>query len=176
VVGVAGGARKCEWLVRTLGLDAAVDYKAASFAADLKQQVGGGGADVVFDNVGGVVLDATLKHLARHARVVLCGAVSAMNEGPQPLHNLMGLIVKSASMRGFTLFDFQDQYEEAFDALAKHLLEGRLVYAEDVEAGLERAPRALLKLFGAEGGNFGKLLVDLHPSASPAMSSPSAKI
>ena len=32
-----------------------------------------------FDNVGGEILDAALAHLARHARVVICGAISQYN-------------------------------------------------------------------------------------------------
>src|SRR5207237_7918432 len=32
-VGIAGGAEKCDWLVRGLGFDAAIDYKAGEMAA-----------------------------------------------------------------------------------------------------------------------------------------------
>ena len=166
VVGIAGGKRKCEWLKDTLGIDETVDYKSPSFATDLKRAVGPKGADVVFDNVGGQILDTMLRHLAKGARVVLCGAVSSMNDGPKPIANVMSLIVKSASMSGFTLFDFADRYDEAFDNLATYINQGKMVYTEDVVVGLENAPRAFLKLFGAEGGNFGKLLVDLHPQSS----------
>ena len=169
VIGIAGGARKCEWLKSTLGIDEGVDYKSNTFAQDLKRAVGskgGGGANIVFDNVGGDILDSMLKHLAKGARVVLCGAVSSMNDGPKPIANIMSLIVKSASMAGFTLFDYAARYDEAYDAISKYLKEGKLKYAEDVVVGVENAPQALLKLFGVSGGNFGKLVVDLHPSSS----------
>ena len=150
----------------TLGVDSTVDYRAPTFASDLRNAIGPRGADVVFDNVGGVVLDALLRHLSKGARVVLCGAVSTMNEGPKPISNIMSLIVKSASMMGFTLFDYADRYEAAFEDLSKYLIEGKLKYTEDIILGLENAPRGMLKLFGADGGNFGKLLVDLHPSSA----------
>ena len=37
VVGIAGGAQKCAWLVDELGFDAAVDYKAVNFRQALRQ-------------------------------------------------------------------------------------------------------------------------------------------
>lgn len=170
VVGIAGGPKKCSWLKDQLKIDAAVDYQSSTFATDLKQAIGPRGADVVFDNVGGVILDSMLRHLAFKARVVLCGAVSAMNDGPTPIQNIMSLIVKSASMTGFTLFNYADRYQEAYDALAQFVLEGKVKYHEDVVMGLENAPRAMLKLFGKDGGNFGKLVVDLHTASPPPAS------
>ena len=164
VIGIAGGDRKCEWLKTVLKVDEAVDYQSPEFASKLKASIGPGGANVVFDNVGGKVLDSMLKHLAKNARVVLCGAVSAMNEGgPIPIQNIMTLIVKSASMTGFTLFDYSDRYEEAYKNVTQYICEGKVTFHEDIVYGLENAPKAFLKLFGADGGNFGKLVVVLHP-------------
>ena len=37
VVGIAGGQPKCEWLVRELGFDACIDYKAGAVKDGLKQ-------------------------------------------------------------------------------------------------------------------------------------------
>jgi NADPH-dependent curcumin reductase CurA len=162
VVGIAGGRDKCQWLVDTLGLDAAVDYKSATFEQDLRRSAGK--VDVFFDNVGGAVLDAVLKRLNENARVVLCGQVSGMVRKAAPIENL---IVKSARMEGFVLMKFKDRYEEAFDRIADMLLRGDLMYNEDVVEGLENAPQAFLKLFGEHGGNRGKLVVDLHVQAPP---------
>jgi NADPH-dependent curcumin reductase CurA len=54
-VGIAGGADKCNYVVRELGFDACVDYKqldgAAAIAASLKQQCPNG-IDGYFENVG----------------------------------------------------------------------------------------------------------------------------
>ena len=44
--------------------------------------------------------------------------------------------------------------------MAGWIAEGRIRYREDVEVGIENAPRALLKLFRSE--NFGKQLVRLR--------------
>ena len=78
VVGIAGGAEKRRYLVAELGFDAAVDYKAQDVRKALREHCPNG-IDVFFDNVGGDILDAALANLARHARIVLCGAVSQYN-------------------------------------------------------------------------------------------------
>ena len=166
MVAIAGGEEKCKWLRDTLHVDEAVDYKSKTFHSEVKKAIGVNGANVVFDNVGGEMLDLLLRHLAKGARVVLCGAVSSLNDGPKPITNIMSLIVKSASMTGFTLFDYANRYTEAYDNISNYLLKGQMIYAEEIVNGLERAPRAFLKLFGEDGGHFGKLLVDLHPASS----------
>src|SRR5690606_12621437 len=54
VIGIAGGARKCDWLTQELGLDAAIDYKQGDVEARLREHCPGG-VNVFFDNVGGHV-------------------------------------------------------------------------------------------------------------------------
>ena len=73
VVGIAGGLAKCEHLLEDLGFDATIDYKAEDVDAALSEHCPNG-IDIYFDNVGGEILDAALAHLARRARVVICGA------------------------------------------------------------------------------------------------------
>ena len=64
-VGIAGGRDKCDYL-RSIGFDAAIDYKHEDVKAALKEHCPKG-VDVYFDNVGGDILDAVLTRLA-HAR------------------------------------------------------------------------------------------------------------
>src|SRR4029077_14322807 len=75
VVGIAGGAAKCDWLVSELGFDAAVDYKAGSVHSALPAAAPNG-IDVYFDNVGGEILEACLPRMNKGGRIVCCGAVS----------------------------------------------------------------------------------------------------
>jgi NADPH-dependent curcumin reductase CurA len=75
VIGIAGGAAKCEFLTRELGFDAAVDYKAPEFSKAMRAAVPKG-IDVYFDNVGGNILEACLFNMNNHGRVSCCGAVS----------------------------------------------------------------------------------------------------
>ena len=159
-VGIAGGAEKCAWLVDELGFDAAVDYKADDFRNALREAAPK--VDVFFDNVGGEVLDAVLTRLNRHARVVICGAISQYNatdrvSGPA---NYMQLLVTRSRMEGFVVFDFADRYAEAARELAQWMAEGRLVAREEiVTGGVQAFPQALGKLFAGE--NTGKLVLSV---------------
>jgi NADPH-dependent curcumin reductase CurA len=178
VIGIAGGPMKCDFLKSRGLVDEACDYKSVHFSVDLKNKIGKSGINVMFDSVGGRILDICLKFLAFHARVILCGAMSQMggnnnnNETTttittttvEPLTNAMNLIVKSAKMEGFILLNYSKQeFENAFDDISEWIRQGKIMYVEDVIYGLENAPRGLLKLFGVDGGNFGKLVVVLHP-------------
>src|SRR5207253_5409913 len=62
VIGIAGGGEKCDWLVKHLGFDVAVDYKAGSVFKTLKTAAPQG-IDVYFDNVGGEIFEACLAQM-----------------------------------------------------------------------------------------------------------------
>ena len=158
VIGIAGGPEKCAWLTDDLGFDAAIDYKAEELGPALKTHCPKG-VDVYFDNVGGHVLEAVLARLARHARIVICGAISQYNnDGPMKgPANYMSLLVNRARMEGFVVFDYADRYAEAAMEMAGWMAEGRLKAREDIVEGLESFPDALTKLF--EGANIGKLVL-----------------
>ena len=170
VVGIAGGAAKCDWVVRELGFDACIDYKAAAPAGATRwDPVREGlkahcpnGVDVYFDNVGGEILDTVLGRLNRKARVVICGAISQYNAtagvaGPK---NYLSLLVNRARMEGFVVFDYAAQYPQAIAELSGLLKDGRIKSREDVvRGGVQAFPDALLRLFSGE--NFGKLVLRL---------------
>ena len=160
VVGIAGGPEKCRHLVEDLGFDAAIDYKAQDVTAALGEQCPKG-IDIYFDNVGGDILDAALVHLARHARVVICGAISQYNNtsGLHGPSNYLSLLVNHASMTGFTMGDYLPRYGEAVQEMAGWLASGKLVSREEIAAGLENFPQVLLRLF--HGENTGKLVLEV---------------
>jgi len=161
VVGIAGGAAKCDWVVRELGFDACIDYKSGAVKDGLKEHCPKG-VDVYFDNVGGDILDAVLARLARGARIVICGAISQYNntgamQGPK---NYMSLLVNRARMQGMVVFDYADRYPQAIAELAGYLNDGRMKSREDVvEGGVTAFPEALNMLFA--GKNFGKLVLQV---------------
>ena len=160
VVGIAGGPEKCRYLVAELGFDAAIDYKTEDVRKALRQHCPKG-IDVYFDNVGGDILDAALANLARHARIVICGAISQYNnttpvKGPS---NYLSLLVNRASMTGMVVFDYADRYHEATSAIAGLLAARKLKSREDIVAGFATFPETLLKLFAGE--NFGKLVLQV---------------
>jgi hypothetical protein len=160
VVGIAGGPEKCRHLVEDLGFDAAIDYKAQDVTAALGEQCPQG-INIYFDNVGGEILDAALAHLARNARVVICGAISQYNNttalrGPA---NYLSLLVNHASMTGFVMSDYLDRYGEAVQEMAGWLASGKLVSREEIATELENFPQVLLRLF--HGENTGKLVLEV---------------
>ena len=148
-------------LTGELGFDAAIDYRSEDVTRALRGHCPDG-IDVYFDNVGGEILDAALARLDRHARVVICGAISQYNasemKGPS---NYMSLLVNRATMTGFLVFDFAHRYAEAAEEMAGWMREGRLKSFEDVASGgVEKFPETLLRLF--RGENTGKLVLELE--------------
>ena len=159
VVGTAGGQDKCDWLVKELGFDAAVDYKAGGVVPALRAACPNG-IDVYFDNTGGPVLDAALFLMNLRGRVVCCGNVSQYDvekpaPGPMTVPGL--IVVKRIRMEGFIVTDFFDRRAEAEARLARWIADGRIKAELDILDGLERAPEALIGLF--EGNNRGKRAV-----------------
>lgn len=93
VVGLAGSPDKCEFLVKELGFDAAINYKDPNWRKQLKEATPEY-IDVFFDNTGGEILDACLARAARDARFAICGAISQYNSAkPQGPTSFMTVIV-----------------------------------------------------------------------------------
>ena len=160
VIGIAGGADKCAWLTGEAGYDHAIDYKAGPIGDQLKA-LAPRGVDVVFDNVGGKILNDMLGQIATGARVVICGGISRYETGTLPAgpENYFNLVFRRASMAGFIVIDWMSEFPAIRARLAALVAAGRLVYREDVEHGFEHAPATLQRLFS--GANRGKQLLKL---------------
>ena len=160
VVGIAGGAEKCQWLVDEAGYDAAIDYKADNVAAQIKEHCPRG-VDVIFDNVGGQILDDMLANIATSARVVVCGGISRYETGGKPTGpgNYFNLIFRRASMAGFIVLDWAAEFPAIRKRLEGFVQDGRLTYQEDIQQGFENTPATLKRLF--TGQNRGKQLLKL---------------
>jgi NADPH-dependent curcumin reductase CurA len=166
VVGIAGGAVKCQGLL-DIGFDAAVDYKADDFTEQLKAALPDG-ADVYFENVGGDVTLAVLPLLNRGARMPMCGFIAYYGvgmEGPGPDH-LPGfyrqIMAKALEIRGFAgMFAGQ----AGIDAIAGWMQEGKITFPESiVEGGVEALPAAFSSVFTGHD-HVGKLLVKIAPAS-----------
>ncbi|WP_372727086.1 NADP-dependent oxidoreductase [Nocardioides sp.] len=158
VVGSAGSAEKVAWLTDELGFDAAVNYKDGAIG---KLLAGHGPFDVYFDNVGGDHLEAAISHLADFGRVAACGAIASYNdERPSPgPRNLMMLVSKRLTLRGFIVSDHADLAAEFHQRVGAWVADGQLVFRETVVDGLDQTPQAFLDLLA--GGNTGKMVVRL---------------
>ncbi|MEP3052217.1 MAG: NADP-dependent oxidoreductase [Erythrobacter sp.] len=160
VVGIAGGPEKCEWLVAEAGYDAAIDYKAGGVRDQIKQHCPKG-VDVIYDNVGGSILNDMLGEIATNARVVICGGISRYETGSLPAgpENYFNLVFRRATMAGFIVLDWASEFPGIRRRLERFIDEGRLTYQEDVQEGFENAPDTLQRLFS--GKNRGKQLLKL---------------
>jgi NADPH-dependent curcumin reductase CurA len=163
VVGIAGGAEKCRYVVDILGFDACVDRHSQDFPTQLAAACPKG-IDVYFESVGGVVFDAVLPLLNVCARIPLCGLIAHYNEtslpqGPDRLGLLTRtLLVRRIKMQGFIIFeDYGPRYGEFHKQMSRWLSEGQITYREDIVDGLENAPETFIGLL--EGKNFGKQIV-----------------
>jgi NADPH-dependent curcumin reductase CurA len=160
VIGIAGGAEKCRYLTEELGFDHAIDYKNENVGQRLKETCPKG-LDVYFDNVGGEILDMALTRLRRHARVVICGAISQYNNkaGIKGPRNYLSLLVNRATMQGMVVFDWADRYMEAAMALGGWLAAGKLKTREAVYEGIENFSETFDRLFTGE--KKGKLVLKI---------------
>lgn len=158
VVGIAGGKQKCDYLVNTLGFDAAIDYKSQNVFEAIKETCPKG-LDVYFDNVGGEILEAALSRLRKHARIVICGAISQYNnlENMKGPRNYMALLVNRATMQGMVVMDYAEKYPQAMQEMAGWMLAGKLQSNESVFEGIENFQETFKRLFTGE--KLGKLLL-----------------
>jgi NADPH-dependent curcumin reductase len=158
VLGIAGSAAKCDWLLSEAHVDAAINYRQEDVGKRLTELCPEG-IDIFFDTVGGTSLELALDRLRTGGRVVLCGITSQYlaDSRPSGPRNLVQLIMMNARMEGFLGRDFIPRRTEAFDALLPLLRSGRLRSKEDVLVGLKEAPRGLARLLAGE--NVGKQLI-----------------
>jgi len=158
VVGIAGGKEKCDY-VRSLGFDACVDYKSGDLYVSLKEACPKG-VDVYFENVGGPILDTLLRLMNLRSRIIVCGLISDYNSTESyGVKMFRSILVNRIKVQGMIVFDWQERYPEANQALLELVAAGKLKYRESILEGLERAPKGLIGLL--KGENFGKQLVKL---------------
>jgi len=159
-IGITSSDEKCRWLTDELGYDIAINYRQGDLyeklAAAAPERI-----DVIFDNVGGEVLDESLRLIAMRGVVLLCGSTSqysaATITGP---NNYIWLGTMRARMQGFVIFDYADRYAEARARMAKWIKDGKLKLVEHIIDGdVGDFPDAFRQLY--EGRNRGKMLVRL---------------
>ena len=162
IVGLAGGADKCAYVVDELGFDACIDYKAhrdfASLAASL-DAAAPKGVDGLFENVGGLILDVVLSRMNAFGRVALCGMISGYDGEPMAIHNARLLLTQRLKLQGFIVSEHMPLWPAALKELGGLVATGQLKYRESVAQGIAAAPEAFLGLL--KGKNFGKQLVKL---------------
>jgi NADPH-dependent curcumin reductase CurA len=158
VVGLTGSDEKAARCTERYGYHAAFNYKTVDLAgtfAEIRPE----GFDIFFDNTGGPILDSAIRSMARHARIVQCGTAATASWSPPPtgLRNEREVLTRVLTWSGFSIFDHVARFGEAIDALTDLMLSGDLAHDEDIEAGIDRAPAALVAMMA--GHNNGKKLI-----------------
>ncbi len=161
-IGIAGGADKCRRLIDDYGYDVAIDYKGKSveqLSAEIRAAAPGG-ADIVFENVGGDVMEAELGNLAKYARIILCGLISEYNSPSKiGVRNLWQVLAQQATIYGYLIMEYAPRFAEGGAQMAQWMAQGRLRTDEDVQHGLDNAYDAFMRLFS--GANTGKLVLKI---------------
>lgn len=160
VVGIAGGAAKVSHLLTDLGFDAAIDYRASPDLDAALRQACPDRIDAYFDNVGGRVSDAVMRHLADHARIAVVGRVAQL-AGPATRADAQAHIISArARLQGFIVYDYAHRAAEAQAAIGAWLASGDVRYHETVHEGIEAAPQALIDVL--RGTGIGKHVIRLE--------------
>jgi len=162
VVGYAGGAAKCAYVVDELGFDACIDYREHADARSLARalrDVAPDGVDGCFENVGGAVMDATMLRMNDFGRIALCGMIAGYDGQPIPMTWPQLILQSRLTVQGFIVSEHMGDWPEALRELAAGVAGGTIKYRESVADGLAAAPEAFLGML--KGRNFGKQLVKL---------------
>jgi NADPH-dependent curcumin reductase CurA len=161
-IGIAGGPDKCRRLTQDYGFDVAIDYrdKSVEQLANAIRAAAPEGVNMIFENVGGDVLDAGLMNLADEARVLICGLISEYNATEKVgARQIWQLVVHRATMTGFLISSYVPRFAEGGAQMAAWAAEGKMRFDEDIQHGLENAHAAFMRLFS--GANTGKLILQL---------------
>ena len=156
VIATAGGAEKCD-VARRAGAELAIDYSTEDFAARVKAETDGRGADVIYESVGGDVFDRSLKCIAWSGRLLVIGFAG----GTIPEVKANRILLKNISIVGLHWGAYAanepQRIPEIFDALFKLHAEGKIEPVIFDTYPLERVPDALLALGSRK--SYGKLII-----------------
>ncbi|XP_053182286.1 prostaglandin reductase 3-like [Scomber japonicus] len=172
VIGTCSSNEKAGFL-KSIGCDRPINYSVEDLAKTLRKEYPKG-IDVVYESVGGSVMELAVNCLANKGRLIVIGFISGYQTasgipefrgGTLPVK----LLQKSASMRGFFLPHFISDYKEALGSMTQLFAKGKLVCEVDRGdlsqegrfVGLESVFRAVDYMYA--GKNLGKVVVEVAP-------------
>lgn len=104
------------------------------------------------------MLDAALINMRIHGRVAICGMISEHSAtSSEGIHNVFSLITKRITMRGFLQSDYLHLFPRFLEDVFSLYKQGKIIYLEDINEGLDSAPAAFAGLF--TGKNVGKQVI-----------------
>jgi NADPH-dependent curcumin reductase CurA len=159
VIGVVGNDEKADWIVNTLGFDAAINYKSDNLDAQLAKAAPNG-IDLFFENTAGPIQSMIVERMNAHGRVMVCGLIADYaKEIPAPGPNWVSVLKRRLTIQGFTMPDHYGQVPELIGKLTPYVMAGKVKHRSHILDGLESAIGGLNLFF--TGANKGKLIVKL---------------
>ena len=126
VIGITGSNEKILY-VKSLGADAAVNFKSLTFEKKLDEALGENQVDIFFDNVGGEVLDHVLSRMSVFGTISVCGAIAGYNKKDEgKIYNWKYIIIRRLRVFGFLLSDHYSEVPGAIQALFEAVKSGQL--------------------------------------------------
>ena len=161
VIASTGSDEKVDWLKNELKVDYAFNYKKIENLVLHFKEVCPDGFDLYFDNVGGNFLESAIFQMKNFGRIVVCGRISQMNVTTpgSGIKNMAHVLVKRLTIKGFLIFDHENEREPFETDMLKWLSEGKVKFKETIYSGIEKAPKSFIDLL--KGKNTGKMLVKI---------------
>ncbi|KXN88464.1 Zinc-type alcohol dehydrogenase-like protein PB24D3.08c [Leucoagaricus sp. SymC.cos] len=154
VIASAGSDDKVAFM-KELGADVAFNYKTTPVRDVLSEE---GPIDIFWDHVGGETLEAALDAADIGARFIECGMISGYNTGGVPIRNLMQVVGKDITLRGFIVGRSLPKYlKEFYDTVPAKIAKGEIKYTEEVTHGLDKVGDVILAV--QKGTNKAKAVI-----------------
>ncbi len=147
VIASAGSDAKLE-KARQLGADETVNYNTSDLADEVRRLTGGRGVDLVVENVGSHIFEASVRSLARNGRLVTCGATA----GPEATINVTRFFLNHQTILG----SFMGTNAELLKVIP-YLKSGRLKPVVDRVYPLSQIQEAVQHMLNRE--QFGKIVL-----------------
>jgi NADPH-dependent curcumin reductase CurA len=164
VIGSVGDDKKLDFITKELNFDSGFNYKKEK-PADALARLAPNGIDIYYENVGGEQLEAAINAMNNFGRIIACGMISQYNAKPgeqYPIRNLMNVVAKRLTIRGFIVGDENmgpKHAKEHQEKLQKWLSEGTFKAKISVTEGIDNAVDGFIGML--EGRNFGKAVLQI---------------
>jgi len=175
VIGTCSSEEKCK-LLKSLGCDHVINYKEENLSSVLKETYPEG-IDVIYESVGGATFEACLNRMAPKSRMIVIGFITSYDSpsGIDRHHRnatlMTKLLMKSASMCGFYLFNHPNDFKPHLKKLVTLMGESKLKTLIDTAdsngkqfIGLESAFDAVDYLYSRQSK--GKVIIQTQSSST----------
>lgn len=170
VIGLTSTSAKAEYL-KTIGADYVINYREQDLDKVLTEQFPEG-VDVIWETIGGATFKTLFNHLGKKGRVVIIGSIQSYKgdglRGVEIPDLNTRLLMKSQSLNGFVLFDWDTDIPEYLPKLIGGIANGTIKAQIDLGEkspegkffGLDQAWRAEEWLHSSK--NLGKVVVQIQ--------------